>query len=136
MREHWARLVALVTGVLVLVLAAALAGWQNRSASPPPVGSPALADLRAHGAQVYAEQGCARCHSLAGIGNPRLPLDDVARRHDAQALHHWIIGDAAITANLSSRVRAAKAGYAQLPEAEMVALIAYLQGPPKPDAPR
>lgn len=136
MRERWARLVALLTGVLLLLLAAALAGWQNRSATLPPVGSPAPTDLRARGAQVYAEQGCARCHSLAGTGNPRLPLDDVASRHDAQALRLWIIADAAISASLSNRVRAAKSGYAQLPESDLAALIAYLQGPPQPQSPR
>jgi len=91
---------------------------------------------RVRGAQVYAEQGCSRCHSLAGKGNTRLPLDDVASRRDEQALRHWIIADAAINANLSARVRSAKAGYAQLSEADMAALIAYLHGPQKAESPR
>ncbi|MDP1699140.1 MAG: cytochrome c [Xanthomonadaceae bacterium] len=136
MREQWARLVALLTGVLLLALAAALAGWQNHNTPSAVAESVVLADQRAHGAQVYAEQGCSRCHSLAGKGNPRLPLDDVAGRRDEQALRHWIIADTAINANLSARVRSAKAGYAQLSEADMAALIAYLQGPPQPTTPR
>lgn len=136
MRERWARLVALLTGVLLLALAAALAGWHNRGTALPAAAPAVTTDQRARGAQVYAEQGCARCHSLAGTGNPRLPLDDVASRHDAQALRLWIIADAAISASLSNRVRAAKAGYAQLPESDLAALIAYLQGPPQPPSPR
>src|SRR3546814_5389492 len=103
MRERGARLVALLTVVLLLLWAAALAGWQNRGASSPVAGPAAIADPRARGAQVYAEQGCARCHSLAGTGNPRLPLDDVARRHDAQALRQWIIADAAVNAKQIGR---------------------------------
>ncbi|PIX59196.1 MAG: hypothetical protein COZ47_13720 [Lysobacterales bacterium CG_4_10_14_3_um_filter_64_11] len=136
MRERWARLVALLTGVLLLALAATLAGWHNRRTSLPAAAPAATTDQRARGAQVYAEQGCARCHSLAGAGNPRLPLDDAASRHDKQALRQWIIADAAINANLSSRVRSAKAGYAQIPELDMTALIAYLQGVREPTSPR
>lgn len=136
MREQWARLVALLTGVLLLALAAALAGWQNHDTPSAVAQSVMIADQRARGAQVYAEQGCARCHSLAGKGNARLPLDDVASRLDGPALRQWITGDAAIDANLSARVRSAKAGYAQLSEADMAALIAYLQEPPRPASAR
>lgn len=136
MRERLARWLAVATGVLLLMLAAALAGWQNRNAPPPAVDLPVEADLRAHGEQVYAQLRCARCHSIAGKGNTRLPLDGVAGRHDEQSLRHWITGDAAIGAPLSARVRAAKTGYAQLPEPDMAALIAYLQGLPEPTSPR
>lgn len=133
MRERLARWLAVATGLLLLSLAAALAGWHNRTVAP---GAEPAAGLRARGAQVYAEQGCARCHSLAGQGNPRLSLDAVGNRHDAQALRQWVIADAAINANLSTRVRQIKAGYAQLPETDMAALIAYLQGPPESALPR
>src|SRR3546814_3070647 len=63
MRERGARLVALLTGVLLLLLAAALAGWQNRGASSPVAGPAAIADPRARGAQVYAEQGRSEEHT-------------------------------------------------------------------------
>lgn len=136
MRERLARWLAVATGVLLLMLAAALAGWLNRNAPPPAAISPALTEMRAHGEQVYAQQRCARCHSIAGKGNTRLPLDGVTGRHDEQALRHWITGDIAIGAPLSARVRSAKAGYAQIPEPDMAALIAYLQGLPEPPSPR
>lgn len=129
MRERLAQWLAVATGLLLLALAATLAGWHSHGPAPPATAvSP---ELLTHGTQVYAEQGCARCHSLAGKGNPRLPLDAVGSRRDAVALRHGITGDVATGAALSARVRAVKAGYAQLPDTDMAALIAYLQSVPQ-----
>ena len=38
------------------------------------------------------QQACARCHSIAGKGNPRRPLDGVGARRNAAELRDWNIG--------------------------------------------
>lgn len=144
MREQWAQRVALLTGVLLVAIATALSSWHNRFPAEPAddansaprssgeASAPALptesASARAvRGRAIYDAQGCARCHSIAGVGNPRNPLDGVGVRRDAAQLRQWITADRAITEALSTRTRAAKAEYAALPPAELDALVAYLR---------
>jgi len=150
MREQWARHLALLTGVLLVAIAAALSAWHNRvpvervhAAQPaaPVAGETAAAAtptavesaLAARGQAIYLAQGCARCHRVAGVGNPRSALDGVGGRRDATQLRQWIVADPAIAATLSARTRALKAEYAALAPAELDALVAYLQSlPPTP----
>jgi mono/diheme cytochrome c family protein len=42
------------------------------------------------GRVVYAEQSCARCHSIGGRGNPRSPLDGVGARLSEEEIRRWI----------------------------------------------
>lgn len=133
MRERWARWIAALTGLLVLLIAAAFAQLQNpRPEQPPSAGTPPLvsvvADARvADGKRLFEALGCMRCHAVAGVGSPRSPLDDVATRRDAAALRDWIVADAGIRNQLSARALASKEDYAQLPAEQIDALVAYLQ---------
>jgi mono/diheme cytochrome c family protein len=138
MRERWARRLALSSGVLLVAIAAALAAWHNRApnadnavASAPP-SQPVANDALEHGGALYREHGCARCHAIAGVGNPRSPLDGVGLRHDAAQLRQWITADAAIAETLSTRTRTVKSQYAALPPADLDALVIYLQSLPTP----
>lgn len=144
MREQWARRVALLTGVLLVAIAAALSGWHNRipaqrahvattlpsagrEAATPAASIATASALAARGQAIYTAQGCARCHRVAGAGNPRSTLDAIGSRRDSVQLRQWITADPAIAASLSTRARAAKAEYARLPPADLDALVAYLQ---------
>jgi mono/diheme cytochrome c family protein len=136
MREHWARLLALLTGALVVLLSAGFAVVQNPPGRAPVAipaalvpepditGSAALAD---RGRQLFDDQGCVRCHSVAGHGSPRSPLDGVGARLDRDEIRHWIVGDDAVSEDLAPRVLAAKKPYQSLPEEELDALVAWLQ---------
>lgn len=146
MRERWARWLAMATGAVVLVLAATFALAQNPReeavARAPaekavPSETPAeeatapsdaeMAALVALGKEVYEAQRCARCHAVAGEGNPRSPLDGVSELYDDERLRQWIIGGPDVAEDLSARVLNAKQRYQDLPERELDALVAYMK---------
>jgi mono/diheme cytochrome c family protein len=157
MRERWARWLAMATGGVVVVLAATFALAQNpreeataradrapaapekvapEKAAPAKAGDDAgpaaateaeTAALVALGKQVYEAQRCARCHAIAGEGNPRSPLDGVSELYDDDRLLQWIIGGDDVAEDLSARVMNAKQRYRDLPKRELDALVAYLK---------
>lgn len=142
MRILFARLLAIVTGLLIVMLAIAFAVIRNaadasRAAAPL---IPSTTDARgetpsataiARGRDIYVTHGCRRCHSFQGEGNTRSPLDGVSGRLTAEEIRRWIVApqemDAAVT----------KRGY-RLREEDLDALIAYLtrsdpgRGGPRP----
>lgn len=140
MRERWSKILTVVTGALVLLLAYTVADLRNpaqRAAanpSPPPQATavPAAAsdsDQASTGKQIYGREGCARCHSIAGEGSPRSPLDGVAERLSTEEIRKWIVAAPELEEELSPRVFRAKQAYGKLPEADLAALTAYLQDP-------
>lgn len=136
MRERWARLIALLTGVMVLLLSAGFSVLQNpvrvsaatevaKDSATPPTGTPA--EVAALGRALFDQHDCTRCHSIEGHGSPRSPLDGVGSRLSREEIRHWMIGDDAVKDDLSPRALAAKKPYAGMPEAELQALLDYLQ---------
>lgn len=130
MRELWVRIVAGITGALVLLLALAFAWLQS---PPTPVAAPAMPAaasppaLVEAGHAVYEAQGCAMCHAIAGEGNPRYPLDGVGGRRDAAELRDWILATGAAEEALPARAARMKQDYRALAGSELDALVAYLQ---------
>jgi len=138
MRERWARTLALITGLLVILLSIGFAALQNSDNEVAPVATgQASADATsepatdatqyARGAAIYEAQQCARCHSLAGKGSPRSPLDGVGRTRSAAEIHDWIIGADAIADELSPRSLDTKQAYGALPAEDLQALVAYVR---------
>jgi mono/diheme cytochrome c family protein len=132
MREALARLLALATGLVVLVAAVAFAGFQNAgtttavAAEPPPGAAEADPARIERGRAVYADAGCAGCHAIAGEGNPRNPLDGVGGRMTPEEIRQYTIADPAIADDLAPRVAAAKKEFQKLPADDLDALVAYL----------
>ncbi|MBB5014257.1 c-type cytochrome [Rehaibacterium terrae] len=132
MRERWARTLAITTGLMVLALSVAFATIQNPGADALPVTGHAAksagddTELLARGRAVYDAQGCARCHSIAGQGSPRSPLDGVGARIPRELLGDWVVGSEAVADELAPRVLAAKRPYAKMPAEDLAALVAYL----------
>jgi mono/diheme cytochrome c family protein len=132
MRERWARWLAGLTALLVLGLAAGFAGLQNRAPIEPPAaasGEVTTADPEqvARGRALFESEGCQRCHSVAGVGSPRSPLDGVAAELTAAELRDWMVGDPAVADGLSSRALSAKQAYQDLPAEQIADLVAYLE---------
>jgi mono/diheme cytochrome c family protein len=78
------------------------------------------------GAKVFATQKCSICHSVAGVGNKKLPLDGVgAKLSDAQ-IREWIVNapEAAKTAN--STAKPVMKSY-KLAPADLDALVGYMK---------
>jgi mono/diheme cytochrome c family protein len=117
-----ARLLVVLTGVLIVLLAVAFAAIRNTPGAAvagsavtaaSPVDSPAASGAR--GRAVYEAQRCASCHSIAGHGNTRSPLDGVGRRLSAGEIRSWITQP---PAGIPHRYR--------LPDVDVDALVAYL----------
>lgn len=131
MRERWARALAMATGVMVLLLSAAIAAVMNTPTGEPASATVAVAsepdpEQLARGQAVYDENNCARCHSVAGQGSPRSPLDGVGSRLNREELHDWVTGAESVQEELSPRAVTAKQRYAELAEEQMAALLDYL----------
>ena len=43
------------------------------------------------GKAVYEAQKCKMCHSIAGVGNKKFPLDGVAGKLSAEDIKKWIV---------------------------------------------
>ena len=142
MREQWAKNIALMTGVLVVVLAMIFAMIQNpseppsskmedvaeRSVAPAILAEPDKGKqaLIAAGRRVFETQGCIRCHSISGEGNPRNPLDGVGERHTAEVILQWIIAPAELKGQLSARTFQVKQAYRSMSSEDLNALVIYL----------
>jgi mono/diheme cytochrome c family protein len=134
-----ARLYALGIGVVMVALAAFFAERQNAgviapatpatSEAAPVVPAPDVppdADQLRRGRTVFEEQGCLRCHRVAGEGSPRSPLDGVGARLTPEEIRAFIVADDEVRGSLSPSVARAKSGFADLPEEDMSALVTYL----------
>ncbi|MFN7918221.1 MAG: cytochrome c [Vicinamibacterales bacterium] len=82
-------------------------------------------DKVARGQAVYAEQKCSLCHSIAGKGNAKGPLDDVGKSSAAD-LKAWIVDAKGMTAKTKATRKPDMKSYT-LPEADVDALVAYMQ---------
>ncbi|ODU47987.1 cytochrome c [uncultured Aquimonas sp.] len=130
MRELWARRLAAFTGLMVVLLSAAFAAVQN-----PPAGASLAASVAADGAdaallargrEVVLTNDCLMCHSIAGEGSPRSPLDGVGSRLSETEILHFAIADESVQDDLSPRAIKAKRDYAELPQEDLQAMAAYL----------
>jgi len=89
---------------------------------------PAAGQDAAKGAQVYTAQKCQVCHSIAGKGGKASSLDGVGAKLSADDIKQWITHpkDAAAKAK-STKKPPMPAKYANLPAADLDALVAYMQ---------
>ena len=93
-------------------------------------GSASAQDLKAKGEKVYTDQKCSMCHSIAGKGNPKGPLDDVGKKLSADDIRLWITDPAAATAKAKAERKPAMTTVASkmkaLSKDDVDALVAYL----------
>lgn len=129
MRETIARLVCALAAWVVIALSFLFAQRHNpplpetHAGTPPAVTPPADAG---RGPGIFVAQGCAGCHSLRGVGNPRSALDGIGAGRTREDLRGWITGTGEAAEELPASVVRRKAGYRELPEDELDALILYL----------
>jgi mono/diheme cytochrome c family protein len=87
----------------------------------------ASAQDTAKGAQVYADQKCGTCHSIAGKGNAKGPLDDVGTKLTAAEIREWIVDPVGMTAKSNApRKPVMPAKYGSVAKDDLDALVAYL----------
>ena len=84
-------------------------------------------DLVKRGAQVYAAQKCQVCHAIAGKGG-KASLDGVGAKLSADDIRRWITHPAEMTVKSKSTAKPPMpAKWANLPAADVDALVAYMQ---------
>ncbi len=84
-------------------------------------------DKVAKGAQVYADQKCSLCHSVAGKGNAKGSLDEIGSKLKEAEIREWLTDPAGMaTKTKATRKPAMPAKYASLPKDDLDALVAYL----------
>lgn len=77
------------------------------------------------GEKVYTEQRCAVCHSIAGKGNKKGPLEGVGSRLKAEEVREWMVDAKAMTVKTKSPRKPEMRSY-KLPPEELDALVAYM----------
>jgi cbb3-type cytochrome oxidase cytochrome c subunit len=129
-RESAAALTAINTTLLIffsVVLFALLNNPLPTTVDPLPWESAAEAEgvsvepLVQQGWAIYRAEGCSWCHSIAGQGSPRYPLDGAADRNTREELRLWIVDPQQVRADVRKR------RYDHLSNEEVAALVAFLQ---------
>ena len=82
-------------------------------------------DSTSKGQQLFVDQKCSLCHSIAGKGNAKGPLNDVGSKLTPAEIRAWITDAQAMTAKMKTTRTPAMKQYT-LPKEDIDALVAYL----------
>ncbi|MBI3490920.1 MAG: cytochrome c [Acidobacteria bacterium] len=80
----------------------------------------------AKGQQLFADQKCTLCHSVAGKGNAKGSLDGVAGKVSADEIRNWITDAKGMTAKTKATRKPEMKAYT-LSRDDVDALVAYLE---------
>jgi len=78
------------------------------------------------GQQVFATLKCSICHSIAGEGNKKGPLEGVGSKLSAEEIRQWITNAPDMAAKAKAERKPAMKAFT-LPKDELDDLVAYLQ---------
>ncbi len=88
--------------------------------------TPAAAqDLKAKGEKLFVDQKCTLCHSIAGKGNSKGPLDGVGSKDSEADIRAWITDAPGMTAKTGATRKPAMKQFT-LDKGDVDALVAYL----------
>ena len=94
------------------------------------VGFANTASAQDKGAKVFSEHGCPMCHSIAGKGNVKGPLDDVGSKLTPAEIRSWITDPAGNAAKAKAERKPAmatmQAKFKDIPKQDLDDLVAYL----------
>ena len=79
------------------------------------------------GKEVFVANKCSMCHSIAGKGNPKGPLDDVASTVTPAQMKQWLNDPAAMAAKEHKDRKPPMKSFKTMSAEDQEALIAYLQ---------
>jgi mono/diheme cytochrome c family protein len=85
----------------------------------------AAQDLKTKGEKLFVDQKCTLCHSIAGKGNVKGPLDEVGSKDSAADIRAWITDANAMTAKTGATRKPAMKQFT-LEKDDVDALVAYL----------
>jgi mono/diheme cytochrome c family protein len=82
-------------------------------------------DAKAKGEKLFTDQKCTLCHSIAGKGNAKGPLDGVGSKLTADEIRSWMTDAKGMTAKTKA-TRKPEMKQFTLPKDDVDALVAYL----------
>ncbi len=82
-------------------------------------------DLKGQGEKLFVDQKCSLCHSVAGKGNAKGPLDEVGTKLSAADIRAWLADAKAMTAKTGA-TRKPEMKQFTLSKEDSDALVAYL----------
>jgi mono/diheme cytochrome c family protein len=77
------------------------------------------------GAKLYVEKKCANCHSIAGKGNKKGPLDEVGSKLSAADIREWMVNPVDMTKKAKSDRKPAMKP-SDLAKGDLDAIVAYM----------
>jgi mono/diheme cytochrome c family protein len=90
------------------------------------LAAPAIAeDAKDVGEKVFTAQKCSLCHSVAGKGNAKGPLDEVGSKSTPDEIRAWITDAKGMTAKTKPARKPEMKAF-DLPKSDVDALVAYL----------
>jgi mono/diheme cytochrome c family protein len=114
--------------MLMLMNKTAAVGAVLAFALAVPLGAAGQDDAVKKGEQVYTAQKCSVCHSVAGKGSKRNPLDGVGKKLSAAETRDWIVNPVEMAKKAGSTKKPPMQNkYSKLPAADIDALVAYMQ---------
>ena len=135
MRVRLAHAVSALAVMFLLSLSAVFARAQNRPPDPArtafqlPVVEVIQSDATqdtARGRAVYDQSGCARCHTISGVGSSRNHLDGVGSRREPANIRAWLTGSAELADSLPRTAFRNKQEFASLPAEDLDVLVGFL----------
>ncbi len=78
------------------------------------------------GQTLFTQNRCTLCHSVAGKGNPKGPLDSIGEKHTAAEFRQWLTEPAEMAKKANATRKPPMPSFAKLPAADLDALVAYL----------
>jgi mono/diheme cytochrome c family protein len=75
--------------------------------------------------KVYAEKKCANCHSIAGKGNKKGPLDGVGSKLSEAEVREWMVNPVEMTKKTKSTRKPPMKASTYTPE-DLDAIVAYM----------
>jgi mono/diheme cytochrome c family protein len=103
----------LLASLAGMVMAAAPAFAQNHAAADK-------------GMKVFADQKCSLCHSVAGKGNPKGPLEEGLAKLSADDVRQWLVKPQEMRDNGGADRNPLMKSFATLPKDDLDVLVAYL----------
>lgn len=80
----------------------------------------------AQGEKVYAREKCSMCHSIAGKGNKKFPLDGVGTKLKADAIQEWMVSPKTAAAKAKSTATPMMKAYEKMSKEDLEAVVAYM----------
>ena len=91
------------------------------------VAAPAFAQGAVEkGAALFVAQKCSLCHSLAGKGNAKGPLDGIGSKLKAEEIRQWLTTPVEMAAKANATRKPVMKSFASLAKEDLDALVAFI----------